>query len=94
MYLDFYTEVVRRTFQLAAAWQCVGFCHGERPPEPHGAAMTQHSYIEFSNFPLACIELQCSGPIGVLNTDNMSILGLTIDYGPYGFLDRCAMQTP
>jgi uncharacterized protein YdiU (UPF0061 family) len=24
---------------------------------------------------------------GVLNTDNMSILGLTIDYGPYGFID-------
>ena len=24
---------------------------------------------------------------GVLNTDNMSILGLTIDYGPYGFMD-------
>lgn len=24
---------------------------------------------------------------GVLNTDNMSILGWTIDYGPYGFLD-------
>jgi uncharacterized protein YdiU (UPF0061 family) len=24
---------------------------------------------------------------GVMNTDNMSILGLTIDYGPYGFLD-------
>eukprot|EP01102_Stenamoeba_stenopodia_P017006 TRINITY_DN6031_c0_g1_i2.p1 TRINITY_DN6031_c0_g1~~TRINITY_DN6031_c0_g1_i2.p1 ORF type:complete len:636 (-),score=139.50 TRINITY_DN6031_c0_g1_i2:338-2245(-) len=24
---------------------------------------------------------------GVLNTDNMSILGLTIDYGPYGYLD-------
>jgi uncharacterized protein YdiU (UPF0061 family) len=23
---------------------------------------------------------------GVMNTDNMSILGLTIDYGPYGFL--------
>ncbi|KAK9906728.1 hypothetical protein WJX75_006965 [Coccomyxa subellipsoidea] len=52
MYLDFYSEVVRRTCQLVAAWQCVGFCHG------------------------------------VLNTDNMSILGLTIDYGPYGFLDR------
>lgn len=29
-------------------------------------------------------------PAGVLNTDNMSILGLTIDYGPYGFMDRCA----
>ena len=24
---------------------------------------------------------------GVLNTDNMSILGLTIDYGPFGFID-------
>ncbi|CAN6453889.1 unnamed protein product [Victoria cruziana] len=24
---------------------------------------------------------------GVLNTDNMSALGLTIDYGPFGFLD-------
>ena len=25
---------------------------------------------------------------GVLNTDNMSILGETIDYGPYGFIER------
>jgi len=25
---------------------------------------------------------------GVLNTDNMSVLGLTLDYGPFGFLDR------
>ncbi len=24
---------------------------------------------------------------GVMNTDNMSLLGLTLDYGPYGFLD-------
>jgi len=24
---------------------------------------------------------------GVMNTDNMSILGLTLDYGPYGFID-------
>jgi hypothetical protein len=25
---------------------------------------------------------------GVMNTDNMSVLGLTLDYGPYGFLDK------
>ncbi|CAL8262939.1 unnamed protein product [Merluccius merluccius] len=32
---------------------------------------------------------QCIGFChGVLNTDNMSILGLTLDYGPYGFMDR------
>ncbi|MFB3059572.1 MAG: YdiU family protein, partial [Gammaproteobacteria bacterium] len=27
---------------------------------------------------------------GVMNSDNMSILGLSIDYGPYGFLDTYA----
>ena len=43
--------VTRRTAELMADWQAVGFCHG------------------------------------VMNTDNMSILGLTIDYGPFGFLD-------
>jgi serine/tyrosine/threonine adenylyltransferase len=32
---------------------------------------------------------QCVGFChGVMNTDNMSILGLTLDYGPYGFLDN------
>ncbi|XP_076437251.1 protein adenylyltransferase SelO, mitochondrial-like isoform X2 [Babylonia areolata] len=32
---------------------------------------------------------QCVGWChGVLNTDNMSIVGLTIDYGPFGFMDR------
>lgn len=25
---------------------------------------------------------------GVMNTDNMSVIGLTIDYGPFGFLDE------
>jgi uncharacterized protein YdiU (UPF0061 family) len=44
-------EVSRRTAELIANWQAVGFCHG------------------------------------VMNTDNLSILGLTIDYGPFGFLD-------
>jgi uncharacterized protein YdiU (UPF0061 family) len=29
---------------------------------------------------------------GVMNTDNMSILGLTIDYGPYGFMDAFRMD--
>lgn len=24
---------------------------------------------------------------GVLNSDNISVLGLTIDYGPYAFMD-------
>ena len=44
-------EVAKRTAELIAKWQGVGFCHG------------------------------------VMNSDNMSILGLTLDYGPFGFMD-------
>ena len=29
---------------------------------------------------------------GVMNTDNMSVLGLTIDYGPFGFLEDTALN--
>eukprot|EP01113_Clastostelium_recurvatum_P039162 TRINITY_DN5950_c0_g1_i3.p1 TRINITY_DN5950_c0_g1~~TRINITY_DN5950_c0_g1_i3.p1 ORF type:complete len:635 (-),score=138.59 TRINITY_DN5950_c0_g1_i3:30-1868(-) len=37
---------------------------------------------------LLAAEWQCCGfTHGVLNTDNMSILGLTIDYGPFGFVE-------
>jgi uncharacterized protein YdiU (UPF0061 family) len=44
-------EITKRTAELIAHWQTVGFMHG------------------------------------VLNTDNMSILGLTLDYGPFGFME-------
>lgn len=50
-YLALFREATRRTAELIARWQLVGFAHG------------------------------------VMNTDNMSILGLTLDYGPFGFLD-------
>jgi uncharacterized protein YdiU (UPF0061 family) len=50
-YAGWFGEVVRRTAEMIAQWQAVGFAHG------------------------------------VMNTDNMSILGLTLDYGPYGFMD-------
>ncbi len=51
-YLNFFTEVIRRTATLIAKWQAAGFAHG------------------------------------VMNTDNMSIVGDTFDYGPYGFMDN------
>jgi uncharacterized protein YdiU (UPF0061 family) len=50
-YAELLREVTRRTAELMAQWQAVGFSHG------------------------------------VMNTDNMSILGLTLDYGPFGFLN-------
>ncbi len=50
-YALFLSEVIKKTAQMIARWQAVGFAHG------------------------------------VMNTDNMSILGLTLDYGPFGFVD-------
>lgn len=48
----FLKEVVKRTAEMIAHWQSIGFAHG------------------------------------VMNSDNMSILGLTIDYGPFSFMDK------
>ena len=53
-YLSLLGEVSRKTAEMVAHWQSVGFCHG------------------------------------VMNSDNMSILGLTLDYGPFQFLDAFA----
>ncbi|MFI4940508.1 MAG: YdiU family protein [Burkholderiales bacterium] len=55
-YYAMLAEVTRRTAQLIAQWQAVGFMHG------------------------------------VMNTDNMSILGLTLDYGPFGFMEAFNAQ--
>ena len=50
-YLQWFTDVCRKTAQMIVHWMRVGFVHG------------------------------------VMNSDNMSVLGLTIDYGPYGWLE-------
>ncbi len=60
-------------------------------PEINGG--TKECYIQFFNAVLdntleMVIDWQRVGFVhGVMNTDNMSILGLTIDYGPYGWLE-------
>ncbi|WP_299896520.1 YdiU family protein [uncultured Aquimarina sp.] len=60
---------------------------------PEIEAGTKDGYISFlkevSNRSLKMvIDWQRVGFVhGVMNTDNMSILGLTIDYGPYGWLE-------
>lgn len=50
-------------------------------------------YVDFFNEVVKRTAVMISGwqaqgfSHGVMNTDNMSILGLTIDYGPFGFLE-------
>lgn len=58
-----------------------------------GAAKASNPYLAFfeavldAQLRLIASWIQVGFVHGVMNTDNMSILGLTIDYGPYGFLD-------
>jgi serine/tyrosine/threonine adenylyltransferase len=62
---------------------------------PHLGAPTQSVYVDW--FKEICqrtadllVQWMRVGFVhGVMNTDNMSILGLTIDYGPYGWLEDC-----
>lgn len=56
----------------------------QQQPEPYLALL--EAVIKRTAHLMA--QWQCVGfEHGVMNTDNMSILGLTLDYGPYGFLD-------
>lgn len=60
---------------------------------PHLGKPSKATYIQFFNDVMQrtlsmIIHWQRVGFVhGVMNTDNMSILGLTIDYGPYGWLE-------
>jgi serine/tyrosine/threonine adenylyltransferase len=60
---------------------------------PHLGEPSKETYIEFfreivENTLDLMIHWERVGFVhGVMNTDNMSILGLTIDYGPYGWLE-------
>lgn len=56
---------------------------------PPGPAAYKAFYLEVARRTARLIsQWQAVGFVhGVMNTDNMSILGLTIDYGPYGWID-------
>lgn len=60
---------------------------------PHLGEPNKESYVEFfrqiaEKTGDLMLEWERVGFVhGVMNTDNMSILGLTIDYGPYGWLE-------
>lgn len=74
--------------------QLVDFCIRRDFPELRGRARGQGLYADW--FATVCERtavmvahwIRVGFVHGVMNTDNMSILGLTIDYGPYGWIDN------
>lgn len=52
--MEFYEEVCRRTAQLVAGWQCIGFCHGgacSTPASKKGSRHVQASWLPVSQNP-------------------------------------------
>lgn len=75
---------------IEAVWKCsfVVDIFGDDSP----AVLSVCSQVMYRTARLVA-QWQCVGFChGVLNTDNMSVLGLTLDYGPYGFMDRSEMR--
>ena len=78
-------------FAIARDFPELGAASGS--PPPGGAAQAETRYADW--FAEICARtarmvadwMRVGFVHGVMNTDNMSILGLTVDYGPYGWVD-------
>ncbi|WP_222564501.1 protein adenylyltransferase SelO [Novilysobacter antarcticus] len=72
--------------------QLVDFCIGRDFPELEGSGEGLYAawFTEICRRTAVMVAhwMRVGFVHGVLNTDNMSILGLTIDYGPYGWIDN------
>jgi serine/tyrosine/threonine adenylyltransferase len=78
------------TEQHEALKQLADFIIDRFYPEARAASQPYLAFLEQVARRTARLVAQWQGVgfcHGVLNTDNMSVLGLTIDYGPYGFID-------
>jgi uncharacterized protein YdiU (UPF0061 family) len=86
---NFQILAVRKEFDLLAQLTDYTIRHFY----PHLGSPSKETYIAFvqevANLTIdMVVEWERVGFVhGVMNTDNMSILGLTIDYGPYGWLE-------
>ncbi|XP_072934134.1 protein adenylyltransferase SelO-like [Epargyreus clarus] len=84
-------EVLSRSGELAVLKQLADFVIKEYYPDIH--LTDENRFIRlFSEIAHRTLDLVAKWhgvgfTHGLLNTDNMSLLGLTLDYGPFGFLD-------
>jgi uncharacterized protein YdiU (UPF0061 family) len=80
----FYTKQPEELKQLADHVLALHYPHALEQPEPHLAMFTE---IVERNAELIAKWQAYGFCHGVMNTDNMSILGITFDFGPFAFLD-------
>jgi uncharacterized protein YdiU (UPF0061 family) len=79
-------DTLRRLVDYTLATHFPGLLaeRGGPGPEAYGAFLRE---VATSTARLMVAWMRVGFTHGVMNTDNMSILGLTVDYGPFGFLD-------
>lgn len=80
----FYTKQPEELKALADHVLALHYPHALEQPEPHLAMFTE---IVERNAELIAKWQAYGFCHGVMNTDNMSILGITFDFGPFAFLD-------
>lgn len=69
--------MVNETAHLIAQWMSVGFAHGRNTNLAEILITPWFAYNDWRH----------SVTTGVCNTDNFSLLSITIDYGPFGFME-------
>lgn len=80
----YYTKQTEQLKQLGEHVLSCHFPHCLQQPEPYPAFFRE---VVERNAELIAYWQAYGFCHGVMNTDNMSILGITFDYGPYAFLD-------
>ncbi|MEZ4331804.1 MAG: YdiU family protein [Myxococcota bacterium] len=80
-------ELLERLLHHAIARHCPEAARAERP------ALALYDHVLGVQAELVARWMQLGFVHGVMNTDNTTISGETIDYGPCAFLDRHGMQT-
>jgi uncharacterized protein YdiU (UPF0061 family) len=76
-------------FTIATYFPEVAAAHAGDTPAAFAARLTAFHATVCTRTARLVASWQCFAWChGVLNTDNMSILGLTLDYGPYGWMER------
>ncbi len=85
---NFELPAARGESELLEAW--VDFCIARDFPHLHGPNKRADWFLEICDRTALMIAhwMRVGFVHGVMNTDNMSVLGLTIDYGPYGWMEE------
>lgn len=71
-----FREVCERQARLVAEWLRVGYCQGDMTSEGNSALTV-----------VRLCHVLCHDA-GNMNSDNSALCGVTLDYGPFGFLER------